>query len=243
MTARRLVWAVVEGRADAPQRLDPGLPRRRRLPPRLDRRPPAARTRQADRRHDAAGHGCDEEDSWRAHDTHSSTRCMPRARPPTAPARWTLYGQFVGSWDLDVTEYRRRRHHAPPSAANGISAGRWKAAPSRTSGSCRRAGNVDGDATAQQQPLWHDIARLRSAPSTPGTSSGPSRSAQTYLSMIGRAGRRRHRAARPQCRRRTMIALGLLRDQAGLVPLARRSCRRTAKRAGNGWWNSRARRR
>ena len=58
-----------------------------------------------------------------------------------------LYGWLIGSWDLDVTGYlpdgttRRGR-------ASGTSAGCSRAGPSRTCGSCRRAGRPAGDAAA-----------------------------------------------------------------------------------------------
>ena len=61
--ARRLVWAVVEGRPTHHNGSIQIFPQRRRLPPGLDRRPAAARTGKADRRDDAAGHGCDEEEA------------------------------------------------------------------------------------------------------------------------------------------------------------------------------------
>ena len=58
--ARRLVWSVVEGRMTHHNGSIQIFPRRQRLPPRLDRRHPAARPQSADRRDDAAGHGGDE---------------------------------------------------------------------------------------------------------------------------------------------------------------------------------------
>ena len=102
-----------------------------------------------------------------------------------------------------------RRAAAP---ANGISAGRWKAAPCRTCGSCRRAGSATGDAVAQSNrygttlrvydpgiDAWH-IAWTEPV-------------GQTYLTMIGQAQGKRHRAARQE-RGWPDPALGLLRDHA-----------------------------
>ncbi len=66
-----------------------------------------------------------------------------------------LYGRFVGSWDLDVMQFAEDGASAS-ARASGISAGRWKAARSRTSGSSRRAANC---AVATPRPTSIPTAR------------------------------------------------------------------------------------
>ena len=81
----------------------------------------------------------------------------------------------------------RRRQRAPPRTANGISAGRWKAARSRTSGSCRHAADcAHGDAAANVNSYGTtlrvydpDIDAWRIQWTDPVT--------QNFLQMIGRA--------------------------------------------------------
>ena len=85
-----------------------------------------------------------------------------------------LYGRFVGSWDLDVMQLRDDGTKRG-ARANGISAGRWRAAPSRTSGSCRRAANC---AVATPPPMSIPMARRCGSTipgSMPGRSDGPIR--------------------------------------------------------------------
>ena len=115
------------------------------------------------------------------HDDLPVSRCARRDGPAADRAgKMDLYGRFVGSWDLDVAQYAKDGS-APGARANGISAGRWKAARSRTSGSSRRAAN---GVMATRRPTSIPTARRCGSTipgSMPGKSSGPTRSPRIFF--------------------------------------------------------------
>src|ERR1700704_3717851 len=94
------------GAVDPSQRLDPGFPGRQRLPAGLAGRLPAERTEEPDRRAHATRHGCDEGNAGGI--MTSAFLDALHAEGPAADrtAKMMLYGQFVGSWDLTVTEFK-----------------------------------------------------------------------------------------------------------------------------------------
>src|SRR5258707_803493 len=94
------------GTADPSQRLDPGFPRRQQLSPGLAGGFPAERAEKPDRRAHEPRHGRDEADTGGnmiltfLNALHAEGPAADRAD------KMALYGQFIGAWDLDVTEFK-----------------------------------------------------------------------------------------------------------------------------------------
>ena len=145
-----------------------------------------------------------------------------------------LYGQFVGSWDLDVTEYRddgttRRRPgewHFGWALEGRAVQDVWIVPP---------RGQRDGDAAANSN-RYGTTLRVYDPRIEAWHIQWTEPVGQTYLSMIGRPqgddivqlGRN---AAGDQMR------WGFYEITPDSFPLGRRSLDRMAARSGNGWWN------
>ena len=157
-----------------------------------------------------------------------SKRSARTAPPPTAPARWiSTAASSAPGISMSGNFPTTAANAAAP--ANGISAGRWKAARSRMSGSCRRAAKLrHGDAAAKINSYGTtlrvydpDIDAWRIQWTDPVT--------RNFLQMIGRAEGRDivQLGTRPD----GQLARWSFRDiTRRLVPLARRSSRPTTAR-------------
>jgi len=91
---------------------------------------------------------------------------------PALASKLQTYGRFVGSWTVDIDWHPPAARRRATPRANGTSPGCSTAAPSRTSGSSRRAGCASSRAVALLR-LDHALGTTRR--STPGTSPTSSR--------------------------------------------------------------------
>ena len=133
-----------------------------------------------------------------------SMRSAPTARPPTAPARWIFTG---ASSARGISTSCNSPTTAPSGGgrANGISAGRWKAAPSRTSGSCRRAANCVAATPPQTSIRMAPTLRVYDPRIDAWRIQWTDPVTQNFLQMIGRARWRRYRSARDKAGRDTPV--------------------------------------